>query len=79
MIETVSPAESAHFGTYFADNRHFVIPLPLQPLYTEDWIGLRTLDERGKLHLEHCPGAHMDLDSGDCAKRVVEDWVGKRV
>jgi palmitoyl-protein thioesterase len=47
-----------------------------QPLYTHDWIGLRELDEKGGLKLEHCPGEHMDLDGGDCGMRMVRDWVG---
>ena len=47
-----------------------------QRLYVNDWIGLRKLDEKGQLHLEHCPGEHMDLESGDCAMKLVKQWVG---
>lgn len=28
------------------------MPYNEQPLYTEDWIGLRTLDEAGKVHFQ---------------------------
>jgi len=45
-------------------------------LYTEDWIGIRSLDQEGKLHLEHCPGEHMDLGTGRCGHNAVRDWVG---
>ena len=47
----------------------------LQPLYNEDWIGLRTLDERGDVVLETCEGAHMQL-TADCWKPIVKRFVG---
>ncbi|CAD6577006.1 MAG: hypothetical protein TREMPRED_001838 [Tremellales sp. Tagirdzhanova-0007] len=77
---TVGPAESAHFATVSAINHTQIIPLYEQPLYTGDWIGLRTLDEKGRLRLAHCPGAHMDLGGkGGCAEMVrspiVKSWV----
>jgi palmitoyl-protein thioesterase len=31
------------------------------PLYTEDWIGLRTLNEAGKVAVLDCPGDHMQF------------------
>ena len=76
-IGTVGPAESAHFATVSAINHTQIIPLYEQPLYTGDWIGLRTLDEKGRLRLAHCPGAHMDLGGkGGCAEMVVREFVG---
>ncbi|KAK4686219.1 palmitoyl-protein thioesterase, partial [Tremellales sp. Uapishka_1] len=72
---TVSPALSAHFATYSPENKTLLIELKDQPLYKEDWIGLRALDEKGRLQLEHCPGEHMDLGGG-CADRIVKEWVG---
>lgn len=74
---TVSPAQSAHFWTYAPGNKTVLVPLEEQEIYTEDRIGLRKLDQEGKLFLEHCPGEHMDLDSGDCAKKVLQKWVGR--
>jgi palmitoyl-protein thioesterase len=76
---TVSPAQSAHFWTYAPGNKTVLVPLEEQGIYTQDRIGLRKLDEDGRLFLEHCPGEHMDLDSGDCANKVVQRWVGSRV
>ncbi|ORY32620.1 palmitoyl-protein thioesterase [Naematelia encephala] len=73
---TVSPAQSAHFATYSPENKTLIIPLEQQRLYTEDWIGLRALDERGGFVREHCPGEHMDLGTGDCGMRMVEKYVG---
>ncbi|ORX36909.1 palmitoyl-protein thioesterase [Kockovaella imperatae] len=73
---TVSPAQSAHFWTYDFDDKTLLVPIEKQKLYTQDWIGLKSLDEAGKLHLEHCPGEHMDLGTGDCAMNLVKKWVG---
>ncbi|TFK25516.1 palmitoyl-protein thioesterase [Coprinopsis marcescibilis] len=51
-----------------------IIPMRLQRLYTEDWIGLRTLDTRGDVILETCEGEHMQV--GDCWKPLVLKFVG---
>ena len=51
-----------------------IIPMRLQPLYTEDWIGLRQLDERGAVVLETCEGEHMQL--GDCWERLIKRFAG---
>jgi palmitoyl-protein thioesterase len=51
-----------------------IIPMRLQPLYTEDWIGLRQLDERGSVVLETCEGEHMQL--GDCWERLIKRFAG---
>jgi palmitoyl-protein thioesterase len=47
-----------------------------QELYKADYIGLRELNDADRLVMEHCPGEHMDLGSGDCGLRMVRDWVG---
>lgn len=51
-----------------------IIPMRLQPLYTEDWIGLRTLDEKGGVILETCEGEHMQMN--DCWESLVRRFVG---
>jgi len=51
-----------------------IIPMRLQPLYTEDWIGLKTLDQRGDVVLETCDGEHMQL--GECWEGLVKRFVG---
>ncbi|KAF8844414.1 alpha/beta-hydrolase [Paxillus ammoniavirescens] len=52
----------------------YIVPMELQPLYTEDWIGLRTLDERGAVVLATCPGEHMQLTG--CWEDLVGTWIG---
>ncbi|EFN56412.1 hypothetical protein CHLNCDRAFT_35163 [Chlorella variabilis] len=54
--EMVVPKESSHFGFF---NGSHLVPLREQPLYAQDWLGLRALDEAGRLELLHAPGAHM--------------------
>ncbi|KAL0579738.1 hypothetical protein V5O48_002232 [Marasmius crinis-equi] len=54
-----------------------IIPMQMQPLYTEDWIGLRKLDERGGVSFDVCEGTHMNI--GDCWERLVRTWIGRRV
>ncbi|KAI0697270.1 alpha/beta-hydrolase [Cytidiella melzeri] len=82
--KTVVPKESSWFGSYAPrkDDRDVVassaektiIPMRLQPLYVNDTIGLKTIDERGDLVFETCEGDHMVL--GDCWKPLVEKYVG---
>ncbi|KAF8983099.1 palmitoyl-protein thioesterase [Cyathus striatus] len=66
--KTVVPKESAWFGSEIADDglnwsdqsvlasttNKTILPLRRQPLYIEDWIGLRKLDERGGIVFESC-------------------------
>ncbi|KAG2028331.1 Alpha/Beta hydrolase protein, partial [Suillus americanus] len=51
-----------------------IIPMRLQTLYKEDWIGLRQLDECGGIQFVACQGEHMQI--GDCWKDLVAEWVG---
>ena len=52
-----------------------IIPMRLQTVYTENRIGLKTLDERGSLALVTCDGVHMQL-SNDCWKPLVRTYIG---
>ena len=85
--KTVIPKESSWFGSEadipsddsaaqrplsLADR--VVIPMHLQPLYKEDWIGLRKLDEKGGVVFDSCVGEHMQM--GDCWERLVRQYVG---
>lgn len=84
---TVVPKESSWFGSYapsedarssFWPSGIFdktIIPMRLQPLYTEDRIGLKTLDKRGDVVLETCEGVHMEL-SKDCWEPLIKRFVG---
>jgi len=90
--KTVVPKESSWFGSEVVgdvaassfeqavlrlDSSHHMVPMHSQPLYVEDWIGLRTLDERGGLVLDTCKGEHMQI--GDCWEDFVRQWTGELV
>ncbi|KAL1986090.1 hypothetical protein VTN96DRAFT_6987 [Rasamsonia emersonii] len=54
------PKESAWFAEVNTTTGE-VTPLRERQLYKEDWLGLRALDEQGKLDFESVPGPHMQL------------------
>ncbi|KAI0035863.1 alpha/beta-hydrolase [Vararia minispora EC-137] len=76
---TVVPKESSWFGSYAPDSAgdETVVAMRQQPLYTEDWIGLRTLDERGAVVLETCEGGHMAIS--ECWQPLIEKYTGSIV
>ena len=49
------------FGVYDPNTKE-VVGLRQQDLYKEDWIGLKELDESGKLRLDVLEGEHMQID-----------------
>ncbi len=68
---TVIPRESGWFSEVSGDSGSgsgsgsaAVTPLRERPIYTEDWIGLRRLDEKGGLHFVSSPGDHMQISDG---------------
>ncbi|CAD7923450.1 unnamed protein product [Amoebophrya sp. A120] len=82
MIETtkdsmVLPHESEAHGYYAWGGREKVEELRETVAYKEDWIGLRTLDEAGKLvHLKY-PGDHMRIPHDMLYDEVLPILVGK--
>lgn len=59
---TAIPKESAWFSEV---NGTEVIPLRERALYKEDWLGLKTIDDKGGLHFRAVPGEHMRLRAED--------------
>ena len=85
--KTVVPKESAWFGSepipapgYSAQSMFTAwtgndkIPMRKQPLYVEDWIGLRKLDEKGGVSLKVCKGQHMEMNA--CWREIVAPYIG---
>jgi len=57
----VVPRESAHFGFYAAGQDKEVVPMNETKIYTEDYIGLKTLDEAGKIAFLVSEGDHLQF------------------
>lgn len=65
------PKETSWFG-YYPDGAFNPIMFPNETqLYMEDWIGLRSLDEAGRVHYVSVPGNHLGISRGDMKKYVV--------
>jgi len=57
----VEPRESEHFEFYTPGQSDVILPLRESPIYVEDWIGLKALDEAGKLHFLDVEGDHLQF------------------
>ena len=56
--EIIKPPTSGIFETFNADLS--VLPLENNPIYTEDWIGLKLLNETGRLHTHQTNCTHVE-------------------
>ncbi|PSC70395.1 palmitoyl-thioesterase 1 [Micractinium conductrix] len=70
--DMVVPKESSHFGFF---NGTTLLRLQNTPLYQQDWIGLRSLDEAGHLALLHAPGRHMQFSLQWFVQNVVHPYL----
>jgi palmitoyl-protein thioesterase len=69
---TVVPKESAHFGFFDGEK---LVPLIENKIYTEDRLGLKALDESGRLVIAHAPGFHMQFSLEWFFENVVEPYL----
>ncbi|KAK7051405.1 hypothetical protein VNI00_004905 [Paramarasmius palmivorus] len=76
-LEYQDAAHQEVFSSGVRKTDRVTLPMHLQPLYTEDWIGLRKLDERGGVVFDICEGAHMQI--GECWERLVRQWTGRLI
>ncbi|KIL68909.1 hypothetical protein M378DRAFT_70621 [Amanita muscaria Koide BX008] len=84
--KTVVPKETSWFGSEAIEEENSdrkqeiisvsgtIVPMKMQPLYKEDWIGLRRLDEKGGVVMESCAGQHMNISG--CWERLVRGYAG---
>ncbi|KAJ9636771.1 hypothetical protein H2199_007765 [Coniosporium tulheliwenetii] len=68
---TVIPKESGWFAEVNKTSKE-VTPLRNRTMYTEDWLGLKRLDEKKGLVFREAPGAHMELSDKILAKAFKE-------
>lgn len=65
------PKETSWFGYYPDGSFDTVLPAQETLLYTEDWIGLKTLDEAGKVKFINVSGGHLDISQTDMKKYIL--------
>ncbi|KAG0069887.1 hypothetical protein BGZ89_001901 [Linnemannia elongata] len=65
---TVKPKETAWFG--FQDENGDVIDLEEQDQYKEDWLGLKAMDQAGKLEFEVMEGEHMQFSLEEFTDKI---------
>ncbi|KAJ8774391.1 hypothetical protein K2173_012465 [Erythroxylum novogranatense] len=65
------PKETAWFGYYPNGAFKPVLSAQQTKLYLEDWIGLKTLNEGGRVHFLNLSGGHLGISTSDIKKHVV--------
>ncbi|KAK8266467.1 hypothetical protein V6Z12_D12G248200 [Gossypium hirsutum] len=65
------PKETSWFGYYPNGAFKPVVQPQETKLYSEDWIGLKTLDDAGKVHYVNVSGGHLGISKEDMKKHVV--------
>ncbi|GAB4835021.1 hypothetical protein Ancab_033288 [Ancistrocladus abbreviatus] len=65
------PKETAWFGYYPDGVFSPVLPPQKTNLYIEDWIGLKTLDDAGRVQFVSVPGNHLGISRSNMKKYIV--------
>ncbi|MCO5597151.1 hypothetical protein L7F22_051227 [Adiantum nelumboides] len=65
------PRETAWFGYYADGSLSTVLTYNETDLYLEDWIGLRTLDEAGKVSFVSLPRGHLQINETEMESHIV--------
>ncbi|KFK24041.1 hypothetical protein AALP_AAs42697U000100 [Arabis alpina] len=68
---TLIPKETSWFGYYPDDGFDILLSTQQTKLYIEDWIGLKTLDDAGKVKYVSVSGDHLNIAYEDVVKYVV--------
>lgn len=73
----VEPKESEWFEFYEPGATAKIVPLKETRLYKEDWIGLKELDESGRLKRIATLGDHLQFSIAWFQKEIVEPYLAK--
>ncbi|KAF8016220.1 hypothetical protein BT93_H1662 [Corymbia citriodora subsp. variegata] len=65
------PKETSWFGYYPDGTFDTILSAQETELYIEDWIGLKTLDEAGKVKFINVSGNHLQISLADMQKYIV--------
>eukprot|EP00192_Tetraselmis_astigmatica_P013340 CAMPEP_0117672658 /NCGR_PEP_ID=MMETSP0804-20121206/14026_1 /TAXON_ID=1074897 /ORGANISM="Tetraselmis astigmatica, Strain CCMP880" /LENGTH=335 /DNA_ID=CAMNT_0005481283 /DNA_START=30 /DNA_END=1038 /DNA_ORIENTATION=+ len=71
--QTVVPRDSAWFSWWGDDGT--MVGMEDTPLYKEDWIGLRALDEAGRVERMDCEGEHMQFGLDWFVENIVSPFL----
>lgn len=70
----VVPRESEWFGFYQTGQTEKMLSFNETKLYMEDWIGLKTLDQTGRLDFLSSPGDHLQF-TDDFFRMIVDKYL----
>ena len=70
----IIPKETAHFGYYKDASQTDLVSLEQQKIYTEDWIGLKALNEAGKVQRLVVQGEHLQISNAELKSMVVDQF-----
>merc|ERR1719436_2379845 len=73
----VHPKESEHFGYFKDGSRTELVAMKDAAWYTEDWFGLKSLDEGKKLDFYSTPGNHLRFKEEFLDKMVAQYFAPK--
>lgn len=71
----VEPKDSEWFEFYAPDKTDTIVSLKDSPIYKEDWIGLKQLDQAGKLHRIAVEGDHLQFTLSWFKKYIVDVYL----
>merc|ERR1712037_395375 len=74
--EMVEPRESEHFEFYTPGQSDVILPLRESPIYVEDRIGLKALDESGRLHFLDVGGDHLQFPRQWFIDNIINVFLG---
>ncbi|XP_009591269.1 uncharacterized protein [Nicotiana tomentosiformis] len=69
--EILVPKQTSWFGYYPDGSWSTVLPANETKLYTEDWIGLKILDEAGKVKFLNVSGSHLEISTSEMKKNIL--------
>merc|ERR1711973_706919 len=72
----VEPRESEHFEFYTPGQSDVILPLRESPIYVEDRIGLKALDESGRLHFLDVEGNHLQFTRQWFIDNIINVFLG---
>lgn len=72
----VEPVETEHFEYYLPGQSDVILPLRESPIYVEDRIGLKALDEAGKLHFLNVEGGHLHFTKEWFVDQIINVFLG---